>query len=111
MFFPLGNKPFIVPAALPGDDLMTDMVAAFWQDGSKGPYIHLNIWHEGSFLSRTTSVSATTRERYMPRSIGMWARNLASTCSARCARTRSKADLMPQNIKRRLRRRRFRLVA
>ncbi|WP_291726809.1 ureidoglycolate lyase [Leisingera sp. F5] len=49
MFFPLENKPFIVPTALPGDDLTPEKVVAFWCDGSKGLYIHPNIWHEGIF--------------------------------------------------------------
>ncbi|MEX3011399.1 ureidoglycolate lyase [Hoeflea sp. TYP-13] len=49
LFFPLENKPFVVPAALPGDDLTPDKVVAFWCDGSRGLYIHPNIWHEGIF--------------------------------------------------------------
>jgi hypothetical protein len=49
MFFPLQAKPFVVPLALPGDDLTPDKVVAFWCDGSKGLYIHPNIWHEGIF--------------------------------------------------------------
>ncbi len=49
MFFPLDNKPFVVPVALPGDDLSLDKIIAFWCDGSKGLYIHPNIWHEGVF--------------------------------------------------------------
>ena len=49
LFFPLDNKPFVVPVALPGDDLKPENVVAFWCDGSKGLYIHPNIWHEGIF--------------------------------------------------------------
>lgn len=49
MFFPLDNKPFVVPVALPTDDLKPEQVVAFWCDGSKGLYIHPNIWHEGIF--------------------------------------------------------------
>lgn len=49
MFFPLDRQPFIVPVALPGDDLRPEQVIAFWCDGSKGLYIHPNIWHEGIF--------------------------------------------------------------
>lgn len=49
LFFPLDNKPFIVPLALPGDNLSPEKVVAFWCDGSKGLYIHPNIWHEGIF--------------------------------------------------------------
>ena len=49
LFFPLEKKPFIFPAALPGDDLKPESIVAFWCDGSKGLYIKPNIWHEGVF--------------------------------------------------------------
>lgn len=49
LFFPLDPSPFVVPLALPGDDLKPDDVVAFWCDGSKGLYIHPSIWHEGIF--------------------------------------------------------------
>lgn len=52
MFYPLDNKPFVVPVAPPGDDITPDKVIAFWCDGSKGLYIHANIWHEGIFPVR-----------------------------------------------------------
>lgn len=66
MFYPVDNKPFVVPVALPGDDLSLDKIIAFWCDGSKGLYIHPNIWHEGvfptmdnqSFLDRQGKVHA-----------------------------------------------------
>ncbi len=38
-----------MPVALPGDDLKPDDIVAFWCDGTKGIYIHPNIWHEGVF--------------------------------------------------------------
>lgn len=49
LFFPLDKKPFVVPVALPGDDLKPEHIIAFWCDGSRGLYIHPNIWHEGIF--------------------------------------------------------------
>ena len=52
LFFPLDKKPFVVPLALPGDDLQPDQVVAFLCDGSKGVYIHPNVWHEGVFPVR-----------------------------------------------------------
>lgn len=55
LFFPLDRQPFVVPAALPGDDLTLDRIVAFWCDGSQGLYIHPSIWHEGVF--------PTTREQ------------------------------------------------
>ncbi len=49
LFYPLDRQPFVIPAALPGDDLKPEKVVAFWCDGSRGLYIHPNIWHEGIF--------------------------------------------------------------
>ena len=49
LFFPLDGRPFVFPAALPGDDITPDRVVAFHLDGSKGLYIHPNVWHEGIF--------------------------------------------------------------
>ena len=54
LFYPLTKKPFVVPVALPGDDLKPDDVIAFWCDGTKGLYIHPNIWHEGVFPTEDT---------------------------------------------------------
>ena len=47
LFFPLDRKPFVVPVALPGDDIQPENVVAFWCDGSRGVYIHPGTWHEG----------------------------------------------------------------
>ena len=66
LFFPKQNKPFVVPVALPGDDIKPENIIAFWCDGSQGLYIHPNIWHEGvfpvtdqqSFLDRQGKVHA-----------------------------------------------------
>jgi len=52
LFFPLDGQPFVVPLALPGDDVRPENFVAFWLDGSKGLYIHPNIWHEGIFPPR-----------------------------------------------------------
>ncbi len=49
LFYPVDGKPFVVPAALPGDDLSLDEIVALWCDGSRGLYIHPNIWHGGVF--------------------------------------------------------------
>lgn len=50
LFFPLddGDKPnggFLVPLALPGDDVTPEKFVAFRCTGGKGLYIHPNIWH------------------------------------------------------------------
>ncbi|MFO1039058.1 MAG: ureidoglycolate lyase [Geminicoccaceae bacterium] len=52
LFFPLDGTPFLVPLALPGDDVRPEHFVAFWCDGTRGLYIHPNIWHEGVFPIR-----------------------------------------------------------
>jgi hypothetical protein len=51
LFFPLERQPFVVPLALPGDDIRPEHFTAFWFDGSRGLYIHPRIWHEGVFAT------------------------------------------------------------
>ena len=60
LFFPLDKQPFVVPVALPGDDLRPEQVVALWCDGSTGLYIHPGIWHEGVFPVRD-------RQRFLDR--------------------------------------------
>jgi len=49
LFFPTKPGIFISPLALPGDDIKSENFKAFYFDGSKGLYIHPNVWHEGVF--------------------------------------------------------------
>lgn len=49
LFFPLDNRPFVVPLALPGDDVQPSDFVCFCFDGTRGLYIHPNIWHDGVF--------------------------------------------------------------
>lgn len=49
LFFPIDKRPYLVPVALPGDDIRPDNFICFLLDGSQGLYIHANIWHEGVF--------------------------------------------------------------
>lgn len=49
LFFPLNQRPFYVPLALPGDDVTPERFVCFRFDGRQGLYIHPNIWHEGVF--------------------------------------------------------------
>jgi hypothetical protein len=49
LFFPLDNRPFIVPLALPGDDVRPEQFVCFQCDGSRGLYIHPDVWHDGVF--------------------------------------------------------------
>ncbi len=54
LFYPLERKAFLVPLALPGDDVKPADFICFRFDGSRGLYIHPNIWHEGVFSTRGT---------------------------------------------------------
>lgn len=49
MFFPLQRRPYYVPMALPGDDVTPDRFVCFRFDGTRGLYLHPNVWHEGVF--------------------------------------------------------------
>jgi len=49
LFFPLDKRPYLVPVALPGDDIRPENFICFLCDGTQGLYIHANIWHEGVF--------------------------------------------------------------
>ena len=60
LFFPQDRSAFVVPVALPGDDLAVEKVIALWCDGSRGLYIHPGIWHDGIF-------PAAERQRFLDR--------------------------------------------
>ena len=49
LFFPIDQRPFFVPLALPGDDVTPERFVCFRFDGRRGLYIHPDIWHEGVF--------------------------------------------------------------
>ena len=49
IFFPQNRIPFVVPLALPGDDIQPAKFVAFYCDGSAGLYIHPGVWHEAVF--------------------------------------------------------------
>jgi ureidoglycolate hydrolase len=46
LFYPLDNKPFVVPLAKAGDDMRPDDWVAFYCDGSFGVCRNAGIWHE-----------------------------------------------------------------
>lgn len=52
LFFPLEPAPFVVPLALPGDDVSPGDFVCFWFSGEHGLYIHPDVWHEGVFAIR-----------------------------------------------------------
>ena len=66
LFYPLNGASFVVPLALPGDDVSPERFVTFWCDGRRGLYIHPNVWHgavvphadEARFLDRQGRVHA-----------------------------------------------------
>ncbi|HEY0262168.1 MAG TPA: ureidoglycolate lyase [Chitinophagales bacterium] len=51
LFFPIDKRPFLVPVAMPGDDVKPENFICFLCDGTQGLYIHADIWHEGVFAT------------------------------------------------------------
>jgi hypothetical protein len=49
LFFPLDKRPFLVPLALPTDDVQPQHFVCFRFSGNQGLYIHPDVWHEGVF--------------------------------------------------------------
>jgi len=49
LFFPLERRPFLVPLALPAEDVAPERFVCFRFDRSRGLYIHPDVWHEGVF--------------------------------------------------------------
>jgi hypothetical protein len=45
LFFPRAKIPFIVPLALPTDDISPEKFVGFYCDGSFGLYFHPGVWH------------------------------------------------------------------
>jgi ureidoglycolate lyase len=45
LFFPVNGAAFVVPLALPGVDMSPERFVSFWCDGSRGLYLHPNVWH------------------------------------------------------------------
>jgi len=66
LFYPLKGQSFIVPLALPGDDVTPGKFVSFWCDGRSALYLHPNVWHgaivplddEAEFLDRQGRVHA-----------------------------------------------------
>ncbi|HUN74020.1 MAG TPA: ureidoglycolate lyase [Steroidobacteraceae bacterium] len=66
LFFPLHGEGFLVPLAMPGDDVTPEKFVTFWCDGTRGLYIHPSIWHgavvpfddHAEFLDRQSRVHA-----------------------------------------------------
>ena len=60
-FYPIDHRPFIVPLALPGDDVQPSDFVCFYFSGARGLCIHPNIWHEGVFTCQGTQRFSDTQ--------------------------------------------------
>jgi hypothetical protein len=66
LFYPLNGNTFVVPLALPGDDVTPEQFVTFWCGGDRGLYLHPNVWHgavvpvddEAEFFDRQGRVHA-----------------------------------------------------
>jgi hypothetical protein len=45
LFWPMRGQSFVVPLAMPGDDITPERFVSFWCDGRSGLYLHPNVWH------------------------------------------------------------------
>ncbi len=45
LFYPSTGKSFVVPLALPGDEVRPESFVTFYCDGRRGLYLHPNVWH------------------------------------------------------------------
>jgi ureidoglycolate lyase len=61
LVYPQNGESFVVPLALPGDDVRPEHFISFWCDGSKGLYIHPNVWH-GAFVPHTDEARFLDRQ-------------------------------------------------
>jgi hypothetical protein len=79
MVYPIRGQSFVVPLALPGDDVTPERFVTFWCDGSRGLYIHPNVWHgafvplddQAEFLDRQGRVHARVSVDF-PREFGCY---------------------------------------
>lgn len=66
LFYPLNGQSFVVPLALPGDDVTPGQFVTFRCDGGRGLYVHPGVWHgavvplddHAEFLDRQSRVHA-----------------------------------------------------
>ena len=66
LFYPMHGQSFLVPLALPGDDVTPQSFVSFRCDGGQGLYVHPGVWHgavvplddHAEFLDRQSRVHA-----------------------------------------------------
>jgi hypothetical protein len=61
MVFPMDGESFVVPLALPGDDVTPERFVSFWCDGTRGLYVRPDVWH-GAFVPHADSATFLDRQ-------------------------------------------------
>jgi hypothetical protein len=61
LIWPARGQSFVVPLALPGDDVTPQRFSSFWCDGSRGLYIAPNVWH-GAFVPHDDTATFHDRQ-------------------------------------------------
>ena len=61
MIWPVNGESFVVPLALPGDDVTPERFVSFWCDGSRGLYVRPNVWH-GAFVPHADTATFLDRQ-------------------------------------------------
>jgi hypothetical protein len=61
LVWPARRQSFVVPLALPGDDVTPERFVAFWCDGARGLYIRPDVWH-GAFVPHDDAATFHDRQ-------------------------------------------------
>jgi ureidoglycolate lyase len=61
LVFPLAGESFVVPLALPGDDVRPESFIAFRVEGGRGLYVRPDVWH-GPFIPYTDEAAFLDRQ-------------------------------------------------
>ena len=99
LFYPLNGQSFVVPLALPGDDITPEKFVTFLCDGRCGLYLHPNVWHgplipfddRAELLDRQGRVHARVSVDF-PKEFGCY---LACRCAVALPRSPRRNGSMP----------------
>jgi len=71
LFYPLKGQSFVVPLALPGDDVTPGKFVSFWCDGRSALYLHPNV------STARDGCTRASRSTSSPNSAAIWVRRCA----------------------------------
>ena len=87
LFYPLHGESFVVPLALPGDDVTPEKFTTFWCDGSRGRHTSIRTFRTVQSCRSTIMLNCSTaRAAFTPASRSISLKNSATTFRCRCAR-------------------------